>query len=448
MRIRRSIGSSGTYRSTSTILAAANALIGNNQGRLGKNLWTDRGDGDPVLLFAAVNEQEEARFVVGKIRAWLEQGRAGAEAAVLYRSNAQSRAVEEVLITHGVAYRVYGGLRFFERAVIKDALAYLRIAVNPGDDQSYERIINVPPRGIGERTLEQIRAAARAHGVSLWQAGHSLIEAQALSARAAGALSRFYGLAEEMHRGIRGLALRAAAEHAVGLSGLVEYYRRRAGEKDRSNVENLEEFITAAEQFERGWAAAEELTPLDAFLAHTVLEAGEGQAAAGEDCVQLMTLHSAKGLEFPLVLMIGMEEGLFPHSMSLEEAGRLEEERRLCYVGVTRAQERLVMAHAETRRRYGGETRNARSRFVGEIPENLIEEVRPRPHLSVAFTARRGGRSQAGEVGVGSNVEHHKFGRGIVLDCEGAGSSARVQVRFEDAGVKWLVLAYANLKLR
>ncbi len=435
------------YRSTSTILSAANALIENNQGRLGKNLWTDRGDGELILLFAAVNEQEEARFTVNKVMSWIERRRARKEIAVLYRSNAQSRAVEEVLIAQGIPYRVYGGLRFFERAVIKDALAYLRVAVNPEDDQSYERIINVPPRGIGERTLDEIRTEARARGVSLWRAGQLLLDREVLPPRAANALVQFYELAGEISGGIEKLLLREAAEHATGLSGLIKYHRQRSGEKDRSNVENLEEFITAAEEFERNWDAGEDMTPLAAFLAHTALEAGEGQAPMSEDCVQLMTLHSAKGLEFPLVLIIGMEEGLFPHSMSLEEPGRLEEERRLCYVGITRAREEVVLTYAETRRRYGGETRNVLSRFVSEIPEGLIEEVRPRLHISVPFTPRRGSHSEGGEVNIGSNVVHYKFGRGVVLDYEGAGSSARVQVRFDNAGVKWLVLAYAKLKL-
>ena len=434
------------YRSTSTILAAANALIENNPGRLGKKLWTDCGEGEPLRLFAALNEQEEADFVTTRVREWVEQGGSGNEIAVLYRSNAQSRVVENALNARGIAYRVYGGPRFFERAVIKDALAYLRVAANPEDDQAYERVVNVPPRGIGERTLEQIRVAARERGVSPWRAGRALIEAQSLPARAAGALSRFHELVEKMSRGIRETALGESVERVVGASGMIEYYRRRDGEKDRSNVENLEEFIAAAEQFERSLVVEDGVTPLDSFLAHAALEAGERQASADEDCVQLMTLHSAKGLEFPLVIMTGMEENLFPHAMSLEEPGKLEEERRLCYVGITRARKQLVMSYAETRRRHGSETRNRLSRFVSEIPEELVEELRPRLHVAVPFTARRGGNGNESGVGVGSSVAHDKFGRGVVLDCEGVGASARVQVRFENAGVKWLVLAYANLK--
>ncbi len=433
------------YRSTSTILKAANALIENNRGRLGKNLWTDLGDGEPILLFAALNEREEAQFAVERIMSWREQGRAGKEAAVLYRSNAQSRAVEEVLLAKGISYRVYGGLRFFERAVIKDALAYLRLAANPQDDQSYERIINTPPRGIGGRTLDEIRTAARAQGHGLWQAGQYLLEKRTLSPRATLALAKFYELMTGMSQGLAELSLREAAEQVTG--GLIEYYRQRNGEKDLSDAENLEEFITAAEEFERNWIAEEDVTPLDAFLAHAALEAGERQAPEDDDCVQLMTLHSAKGLEFPLVLIIGMEEGLFPHARSLEEHEQLEEERRLCYVGITRARERLVMAYAEIRRHYGRETYNKVSRFINEVPEGLIEEVHPRLHVSVPFVSGRGARSNGSEVSIGSNVEHDKFGRGIVLDCEGAGSSARVQVRFSNTGVKWLVLAYAKLKL-
>ena len=435
------------YRSTSTILKAANALIANNQNRMGKNLWTDLGDGDPIMLFAALNEQEEARFVVNRVVMWIEGGRAREEAAILYRSNAQSRAIEEVLIAKGIPYRVYGGMRFFERAVIKDALAYLKIAVNPEDDQSYERIINMPPRGIGERTLEKIRSRARAGNCSLWQAGRLLLEEQDLPARSTKMLGEFHQLVERLGQGIGDLSLREASEQMINSSGLVGHYRRRNDEKSLSEVENLEEFVTAAAEFERSWSPEEGITPRDAFLAHAALEAGEGQAAENDDCVQLMTLHSAKGLEFPLVMMIGMEENLFPHARSLGEIGGLEEERRLCYVGITRAREKLMMTYAETRRYYGGETYNRLSRFIGEIPPELIEEVRPRQRISVPSALGRNLRMGKGEVNIGSYVEHHKFGKGIVLDCEGAGSSARVQVRFDHAGVKWLVLAYAGMEL-
>ncbi len=434
------------YRSTSTILSAANALIENNRGRLGKNLWTDRAGGDPILLFEALNEQDEAQFAANAIESWSKRGGAGNEAAVLYRSNAQSRAVEEALVTRGIPYRVYGGLRFFERAVIKDALAYLRIAANPEDDQSYERVVNTPPRGIGERTLERIRDAARSKGVSLWDAGNTLLEARSLPARANDALAQFYGSVNEIKQA-ETPGLRETAEHAVALSGLLGHYRRRDDEKSRSNVENLEEFVAAAGEFEQNWIAEEGVTPLDAFLTHTALEAGERQAGADEKCVQLMTLHAAKGLEFPLVLIIGMEEGLFPHASSLERIEQLEEERRLCYVGVTRAQKQLIMSWAVIRRRYKEKVQNRLSRFVGEIPPKLIEEVRPRLHARTPVAAQRSGADGQGEIAVGSNVEHRKFGKGVVLDYEGSGLSARAQVRFEYAGVKWLVLAYANLKI-
>ena len=337
------------YRSTSTILSAANTLIGNNRNKVGKNLWTEQGDGELIRLFAALNEQEEARFVVAQVLAWIEGGRAREEAAILYRSNMQSRAIEEVLIAHAVPYRVYGGLRFFERAVVKDALAYLRIAISPDDDQSYERVVNMPPRGIGDRTLEKVRCRAAAQKISLWQAGRLLLDEGVLSARAVGAVTEFFELVENMQRRMSRLCLREAAEYVIGSSGLLAHYRARNSEKDRSNIENLEEFVTAADEFEHNWIAGEDLTPMDAFLAHAALEAGEGQGVAADDCVQLMTLHSAKGLEFPLVMITGMEEELFPHAMSLGQPGGLEEERRLCYVGITRARERLLLTYAETR---------------------------------------------------------------------------------------------------
>ncbi len=434
------------YRSTSTILSAANALIKNNRGRLGKNLWTDRQGGEPILLFEALNERDEAQFVANAIESWIKRGGVGDEVAVLYRSNAQSRAVEEALVARSVPYRVYGGLRFFERAVVKDALAYLRIAANSEDDQSYERVVNVPARGVGERTLEQIRSAARSKGLSLWDAGNALLEAQSLSARASDALAQFYKSVNEIKQAtVPGL--RETAEHAIAVSGLLEHHRRRDDEKGRSAVENLEEFVAAAGEFEQNWIAEEDVTPLDAFLTHTALEAGERQAASGEKSVQLMTLHAAKGLEFPLVLIVGMDERLSSHETSLEKIEQLEEERRLFYVGVTRAQKQLIMSWAVVRRRYNEKTQNRLSRFVGEIPAELIEEVRPRLHVRAPIAARRNGRDGAEEIAVGSSVEHRKFGKGVILDCEGSGLSARAQVRFEDAGVKWLVLAYANLKI-
>ena len=434
------------YRSTSTILSAANALIEKNQGRLGKNLWTDKDDGEPILLFAALNEKEEARFAKDTVATWINQGRAGNETAILYRSNAQSRVVETELNVAKINYRVYGGLRFFERAVIKDALAYLKMIVNPQDDQSYERIINMPPRGIGDRTLDKIQIVAREENINLWQAGRMLIEKQALPSRASSALAAFYELMDKIKL-CRELVLHETTDRVIKLSGLIEYHKQRRNMEGESNVENLKELISATEEFDLKQIIEEDMTPLDAFLAHVALDVGEQDTLSNESPVQLMTLHSAKGLEFPLVIILGMEEGLFPHAASLEKPEQLEEERRLCYVGITRAQERLVMAYAMSRRRYGGETRNSLSRFINEIPQELLEEVRPRLHISQPVTRKRDGFSGKGGIDIGSNVRHGKFGRGVVLKHEGSGDSSRVQVQFESVGVKWLVLSYANLKL-
>ncbi len=443
------------YRSTATILNAANRLIARNQGRMGKNLWTQGAQGEPILLYAAFNEVDEARFVVDRIRGWTEEGNARGDAAILYRSNAQSRAFEEALLAAGIPYRVYGGLRFFERAEIKDALAYLRLMANRDDDAGFERVVNMPTRGIGERTLAAVREEARAGGVSLWRAAHRVLEGGALGARAANALRGFLVLVDRLAEESAGLAVHECVDRAITASGLLEHFRNDKGEKARARVENLEELVSAARYFE---PQAEDETaaadPLSAFLAHAALEAGEGQADPSEDCVQLMTLHSAKGLEFPLVFLCGLEEGLFPHQRSVAETGRLEEERRLCYVGITRARRRLYLSYAESRRLHGSDTYSRPSRFIAELPPELIEEVRPRAGLSqpLATPAPRLRRGTAGAdpghgLALGRRVRHAKFGDGVVLQYEGDGGHARVQVNFERAGSKWLVLAYANLEM-
>ena len=440
------------YRSTSTILSAANALIENNQGRLGKNLWTDRGDGEPILFYAALNEREEAAFAANTIEAWTNRGRSRSEVAILYRSNAQSRVVEMELKSRGIAYRVYGGFRFFDRGIIQDAMAYFKLATNPEDDQSCARIINVPPRGIGERTLETMQATASADGVSLFEAGRRLVDKQGLPLRAERALKDFYAVLDDMKE-LRELTVHKAADLVVRSSGLLEYHRNRNTEESLSNVENLEEFVIAAEGIEKNLALENGLTPIDAFLSQVALASGEDNDESTEDRVQLMTLHAAKGLEFPLVMILGMEEELFPHAASMKDAKKLEEERRLCYVGITRAQEQLVMVSAQRRRRYGREEHNPPSRFVDEIPQPLIREIRPRPRMRLPPTpgkirslkSETGDSSQWQGIGIGDNVRHRKFGNGVVISREGAGSSARVQVRFEKAGTKWLVLLHANL---
>jgi DNA helicase-2/ATP-dependent DNA helicase PcrA len=441
------------YRSTATILNAANAVIANNSSRMGKNLWTEGKEGEPIRVYAAYNERDEANFVVGRLKEWSEQGNRRSDAAVLYRSNAQSRALEEALINAGLPYRVYGGLRFFERAEIKDALAYLRLTSHRDDDSSFERIVNRPTRGIGARTVEAMRAYARANSCSLWRAAGA-VASDELGGRAGAAVLTFLNVIERMARETSHLALHDKVDHVIQKSGLIEFFQKEKGERGETRVENLEELVSAAKSFEPDPAG--EMTVLDEFLAHAALEAGEGQADAWEDCVQLMTMHSAKGLEFPLVFLCGMEDGLFPHQRSIADANSLEEERRLCYVGITRAKETLYVSYAEQRRLHGMDNFSQPSRFIKEIPEELVEEIRPRvqvlrPHYTSARprSGPAGGMAPGAELGLrlGQRVRHKKFGDGVILNCEGQGPHARVEVNFENAGTKWLVLSYANLDL-
>lgn len=440
------------YRSTGTILKAANALIANNSDRLGKELWTDGGDGEPLLLYAAYNEHDEARYVVESIERAQKEGLKRREIAILYRSNAQSRVLEEALLRERIPYRIYGGQRFFERAEIKNAMAYLRLLQTRHNDAALERVINLPARGIGEKTLETLRDFARAHGLSLWGAIHQAIGVKAIAGRAASALNGFVELIDELALRVEGLPLHSMTQQVIERSGLLAYHRDEKGEKGQTRVENLEELVSAARAFEYEDLAEGE-THLSAFLDHASLEAGEQQAAEDEDSVQLMTLHSAKGLEFPLVFLVGMEEGLFPHKMSLEEPGRLEEERRLAYVGLTRAMQRLVMTYAETRRLYGNETYNRVSRFVREIPAGLVQEVRLSNSVSRPYGGSTAGNASlfaGAEVpqtgfSLGQRVRHALFGEGVILNFEGSGAQARVQVNF-DEGSKWLMLSYAKLE--
>jgi DNA helicase-2/ATP-dependent DNA helicase PcrA len=440
------------YRSTATILNAANAVIANNADRMGKNLWTDGAEGEPIRLYAAYNERDEADFVIGRLRDWIDQGNARADTAVLYRSNAQSRVLEEGLINAGIPYRVYGGLRFFERAEIKDALAYLRLISHREDDASFERIVNRPTRGIGARTVEIMRAYARANSCTMWRAAGA-VASDELAGRAANAVHAFMNLIEGMARETTGLDLQDKVDHVIHASGLVEMFRNDKGERGETKLENLMELVSAAKSFEPDPAG--EMSPLDEFLSHAALEAGEGQAEAWEDCVQLMTMHSAKGLEFPLVFMCGMEDGLFPHQRSIADPNGLEEERRLCYVGITRAKQALYVTYAEQRRLHGMDSFSQPSRFLSEIPDEHVEEIRPRVQVSRPLRAPRSAaasslrKSSDAEMGVrlGQRVRHGKFGDGVILNYEGQGAHARVEVNFETAGTKWLVLSYANLDL-
>ncbi|MBT8100850.1 MAG: DNA helicase II [Gammaproteobacteria bacterium] len=440
------------YRSTATILNAANAVIANNNSRMGKNLWTEGIEGEPIKLYAAYNERDESDFVIGRLRDWIDQGNLRADAAILYRSNAQSRVLEEGLINAGIPYRVYGGLRFFERAEIKDALAYLRLISNRDDDSSFERVVNRPTRGIGARTVEIMRAYARANSCSMWRAAGA-VAGDELASRAANAVLAFLNIIERMARDTAALDLHDQVDHVIHASGLIEFFKKDKGEKGETRVENLLELVSAAKSFEPD--PAEEMSPLDEFLSHAALESGEGQADAWDDCVQLMTMHSAKGLEFPLVFLCGMEDGLFPHQRSIADPSGLEEERRLCYVGITRAMQSLYVTFAEQRRLHGMDNFSQPSRFISEIPDEHIEEIRPRVQVSrpvqnTRGPARRRTSVAAGsEIGIrlGQRVRHGKFGDGVILNCEGQGAHARVEVNFENAGTKWLVLSYANLDL-
>jgi DNA helicase II / ATP-dependent DNA helicase PcrA len=449
------------YRSTASILEAANALISNNSGRLGKTLWTSGARGDPVRLYAAFNERDEADFVIARIIDWTQHGGMRREAAILYRSNAQSRIFEEVLISTGIPYRVYGGLRFFERAEIKDALAYLRLITSREDDASFERVVNLPVRGIGARTLDTIRETARAAGSSLWAATSATVAAsESALGRAAAALRSFQQLIERLALEIAELPLHEQIDLVIQQSGLLEHHQKDKADRGEARVENLLELVSAA----RGFEPEGEGSPLQSFLSHAVLESGEGQGTKSDDCVQMMTLHTAKGLEFPLVFMSGMEDGLFPHQRSINDLEGLEEERRLCYVGMTRAMRQLYFSYAEQRRLHGVDSHNAPSRFIQELPPALLEEVRPRIRLRQPLLEPAGGgwdsddrraarRSPAlsetlgGGMRLGTRVRHGKFGEGTVLNIEGQGPHARVQVNFEQQGSKWLMLQYANLEL-
>jgi ATP-dependent DNA helicase UvrD/PcrA len=431
------------YRSTGTILKAANALISNNAGRLGKTLWTAGEEGERIKLYAAFNERDEADFVVNRIREWTDQGGSRREVAILYRSNAQSRVFEEAFLNARLPYRVYGGLRFFERAEIKDALAYLRLIAHRTDDTSFERIVNLPTRGIGAKTVDTLRDTARAASTSLWTAAVG---------RAGPALAAFMNLIDRLDQEIGGLELHEQVDHVIQMSGLIEHYRKEKGDRGEGRIDNLLELVSAA----RGFTPDHEdeniaaMQPLDAFLAHAVLESGEGQADEWDDCVQMMTLHSAKGLEFPVVFLVGLEDGLFPHQRSVADLAGLEEERRLCYVGATRAMRRLYITYAEQRRMYGVDTYAQPSRFLSELPADLIEEVRPRIQVSrPTFVARKPAPADAPAPGMrmGCRVRHSKFGDGVVLNFEGNGPHARVQVNFESQGMKWLMLSYANLEV-
>ncbi|WP_026179887.1 DNA helicase II [Hahella ganghwensis] len=440
------------YRSTGAILKAANRVISNNPSRLGKELWTDQGEGEPIDCYAAFNEQDEANYIVESLQQWVEQGRYRAEVAILYRSNVQSRVMEEALIRHGVPYRIYGGLRFYDRLEVRNALAYLRLIRYPHDDAAFERIVNVPARGIGAKSLEMLRETAQQMGSSLWQSALRLVEQGAMKGKARSGLETLILTVKDLQEFSLDHGLQELTKQMLENTGLLDFHASEKGEKGEARKENLLEMVNAVAEYEQS-----EDEPLAEFLAQAALDAGEQQADVDQDAVQLMTLHSAKGLEFPLVFLTGMEEELFPHAMALEEAGRLEEERRLCYVGITRAMEKLVMTFAESRRLYGQDKYHSISRFVREIPPELLREVRLRSVISKPLfwdrqpggaygSGSSGSDSEQAQFALGQRVRHERYGDGVVLNYEGQGPHARIQVNFDDEGSKWLILSYAKLQ--
>ena len=426
------------YRSHGHILTAANTLIAQNQHRLGKNLWTAEGVGEPIRIFNAYSDQEEASFVVDEVKTLSREGIALCDMALLYRSNAQSRVLEHALFSASVPYRVYGGLRFFERMEIKHALAYLRLLTHPEDDGAFLRVVNFPARGIGARTLEQLTDTATRSGASLWQT----------ACTCNGKVAGFAKLIEALKGVTVDLPLAEAIDHIIEASGLAEFYRQDKEGADR--LENLNELVNAAALFEEENSAEEnDESTLDAFLAHAALEAGGHQAGVGNDALQLMSVHAAKGLEFHAVFITGLEQGLFPHEQSSSEADGLEEERRLMYVAITRARRRLYLSHAQSRMLHGQTRYALPSRFLEELPEqvllNLNRRVEARYNGPVVAGPRSPSNNDTGYK-VGQSVAHAKFGTGIIIDFEGRGSDARVQVKFREVGVKWLALAYAKLE--
>ncbi|BCA96180.1 DNA helicase [Legionella antarctica] len=435
------------YRSTGTILEAANKLITNNNSRMGKDLWTAGSVGEKIVVYSAFNELEEARFVAERIMMEINQGNSADEIAILYRSNAQSRVLEEALLRTGIAYRIYGGVRFFDRAEVKDTLAYLRLLVNPNDDTAFERVVNLPTRGIGEKTLDELRNYAKSEQSSMWNAAKVVLQSGAMAQRASTSLAKFLELIETLQLQTTQMELDEQLSEVIQKSGLYAHFNKIKGDKSESRLDNLQELINAAKQYRYEQDEEDDLPLVNAFLAHASLESGEMQAEEHERYVHLMTFHAAKGLEFPIVFLVGMEEGVFPGKQSIEEPGRLEEERRLCYVGMTRAMRKLVLSYAEVRRQYGREEYHRPSRFLRELPQELIDEVRVKARFQSPVNTRSKMPSAADSAGIplGQNVVHAKFGQGVVLAVEGTGAHTRVQVKFREQGVKWLVLAYANL---
>lgn len=440
------------YRSHGNILDAANALIKNNRGRLGKNLWTDAGAGEPIRVFEGFSDLDEARFIVDEIRELVRDGASRQQVALLYRSNAQSRVLEHQLFTQGVPYRVYGGLRFFDRQEVKHALAYLRLLANPDDDTAFSRVVNFPTRGIGTRSIEALQEAAHRNNTSLYNAAASL------SGKAAASVGNFIRLIETLRVETEDLPLPEVIEHLIDRSGLRQHYLTEKEGQER--LENLDELVNAATAFlqdeDGSLANPDDSNPVASFLSHASLEAGERQAGEGQEAVQLMTVHAAKGLEFDIVFITGLEHGLFPHDNAAQERDGLEEERRLMYVAVTRARKRLYLTHAQTRMLHGQTRYSVPSPFLTELPEKLLRKIgggstqnmasfTPRQSVGAIPKASSGAAENVGGFRIGQNVSHAKFGAGVIISAEGRGKDARVQVNFGAHGVKWLALEYAKL---
>ena len=441
------------YRSTENILDAANAVISHNESRLGKKLWTDGNKGEPISLYAAFNEIDEARFISNKINEWHEQGGNLEEVAILYRSNAQSRVIEEALLSQRLSYRIYGGLRFYDRLEIKDTLSYLRLMANRDDDAAFERVVNTPTRGIGTTTMEKLRHNARQQGMTLWQTSKLLIREKILTGRAANAINGFLTLINQLEDDSVEMSMRSMTDFVINHSGLKTMYLAEKGDRAQDRIDNLDQLLTAMNDFVMPEEAElEDMTPLTAFLSHAALEAGESQADEYEDAVQLMTMHSAKGLEFPLVFIAGVEEGMFPSQRTMEEPEKMEEERRLAYVGITRAMKKLYITYAESRRLYGQEKFHKPSRFLREIPEELVEAIRlttsiSQPTTSTNIVSKAAQTFNQTGLSLGQRVLHAKFGEGIIINYEGSDAQARVEVGFDDGNTKWLMVAYARLEV-
>lgn len=439
------------YRSTANILNASNAVIANNTDRLGKELWTEVPQGERISVYQAFNELDEARYIVQEIKKRHAQGKKLSEFAILYRSNAQSRVLEEAFMQQNLAYRIYGGMRFFDRQEIKDAMGYMRLIANRNDDAAFERIVNTPTRGIGGKTIESIRTYARAHGLTLWQACQHVLAQQALTGRAASAIGLFMDLIQRLETETTSFGLGQQVQYITQASGLLAMYQQEKGEKAKSRVENLAELITAADSFILPEDDdAQPKSELSSFLAYAALESSDSQAEADQEAVQLMTLHSAKGLEFPVVFMAGIEEGLFPSQQSVEYEDRLDEERRLCYVGMTRAEQKLYFTYAISRRIYGRMTDNMASRFIKEVPDQYLEQIQVKVQVKPLSPPRRphniSDDTLEGGLKLGQRVSHPKFGRGVVIGYEGSQDQMRIHVNFENSGSKWLVQAYARLE--